>query len=76
MTRPVKRHTSMKQARFQRKNEEADLVLAALASPVRRAILDDLDTRNAMSVAYSPRSAGAIDAIPARSRASTDYETA
>ena len=32
--------------------DEADLVLAALAHPIRRRILDDLDTHLAMSVAY------------------------
>ena len=34
------------------KRDEADLVLAALAHPLRRAILDDLDTHVGMSVAY------------------------
>lgn len=42
----------MSKTRFQPKEDEADLVLSALASPIRRAILDDLDTHVGMSVAY------------------------
>lgn len=42
----------MKRKRFQRKKDETDLVLAALADPLRRAILDDLDTHAGLSVAY------------------------
>ena len=34
----------MKREEFKRKKDETDLVLAALADPLRRAILDDLDT--------------------------------
>lgn len=42
----------MKESRPKPKPDEADLVLAALAHPIRRKILDDLDTHVAMSVTY------------------------
>jgi DNA-binding transcriptional ArsR family regulator len=42
----------MKRKRTPCKADETDRVLAALAHPVRRAILDDLDTHIGMSVAY------------------------
>lgn len=42
----------MSHTRFLPKRDETDLVLSALASRVRRTILDDLDTHTGISVAY------------------------
>ena len=42
----------MKRKRFQRKKDQLDLVLAALADPLRRAILDDLDTHVGITIKY------------------------
>ena len=42
----------MHRSQHKRKKDEADLVLAALAHPVRRAILDDLDTHVGIDIAF------------------------